>query len=569
MLSHTVNCLRIPRMYAILALFTLLPLFSFAYADEELLCPHLDVIMQDIQKKIRHVKSKKCCRKPIPIGNKEINRSSGYVIYKPGKYILCDNLYRKNTGTAITVNASDVVIDFNGYTLSGKNSATTGIVVNSSTHLVIVNGAVRNFTVNGISINGGTDIVLDKMSVLQNGNINGPNYTGGLLILNSNYVDINNVNLSENYNFGLGISGSDSVNFINSRSDGTLGIPSVPFGNTAYGIYVSSAGSAGAPFVNGSSNLNFINCNINNTVGLDAAFGFSIGSLSLPDAPVEPNTNILIENCTVNNTMQTNLTPSEGAFAPFVEGITTAGGIGVTYKNCTVDTLTSVMTEVLPSTHVVGIEVAFCTQAIIDGCSVSNAVGITNFVHGLDIEGSGEDITFNNCIAYNIINNSTNPDYLALGFGILKPLYPYPTLNAVGLGTVVQNCIAQDVHGPYGATAAGLLLDAQKNAVIENNIFNNNDYGILADDISAVVSPDLVSSNNLVRGNVTDGNTFYGILDLTTANNAYYGNTARSNGTTPATDNFSGLPAGTPILTWTIGTAPASSFVLDNYSIVP
>ena len=67
-----------------------------------------------------------------------------------------------------------------------------------------------------------------------------------------------------------------------------------------------------------------------------------------------------------------------------------------------------------------------------------------------------------------------------------------------------------------------------------------------------------------------------GIQDTkATANNAYYANFARSNGAV-ITDNYIGLPAGTPIREWTIPGAPNpvnSNAILDpqldNLSVAP
>ena len=568
MRSHTLRC-QIYKICIIPTVLTFLSLFAFTHADEENEDNDSQLRVQEIQNRIIQVKSELQSRKSkndYHFGKHEIDRCGGFVIKKPGKYTLKEDVFSKHAEIAITIRASDVVINLNNHTLSGQNKSTIGILAVNTSNLIIQNGTLRNFTINGIKIDPSSNIVLDNLLILQNGNVSGPPDTGGLAIFNSSYIDINNVNLNENFNFGLGMSGVNNVNFINSNSDGTKGIASgTIFGNEATGILVSSTGGNGSPFVYGSSNLNFINSTVNNTTAGDSAFGIFIDSLGI-GVSVNPNSNVIIENCAVNNTTQTNVTPTSGALAPFAEGITMAGGFDVTIKNCTVDTLSAAATTDLPASHIVGIEVAGTNNALIDSCTVSNATAIANYVHGFDIEGSGNNITFTNCIAYMITNNSSNSSHLALGFGILKPL-GIPSADAVGIGTVVKNSIAQNVHGPNGATAAGLLLNAQKNVVIEYNIFNNSDNGILANDIATGENPALVSSNGLIRGNVTDGNTFFGISDLTSANNAYYGNTARANGTS----NFNNLPPNTPIVVWTIGSPPIPShgFVLDNYSIMP
>ncbi len=563
----TVTLARIFRMCAIL---TFLPLFAFAHADEALMKFDPQSKIHAIEQMIYGTSSGSSCSKVISFGSCEINRPGGFVIKKPGKYCLREDVKVKQDGTAITIKSSNVFIDLNGHTLSGNNFASTGISTNDPSNIVIQNGTIRNFTINGIYLNDIDNLVLDNLLVIQNGNADGPSFTGGIVLLNSSHIDIIAVNLSQNYQFGIGMSGIDTLNFVDSGSNSTQGFNSGGlFGNVAYGVFVSSTGGTGTPFVSGSSNLNFINSTVDDTVGGDSAFGFYIDSLAIGTPPVGPNTNIILENCVVNNTAQTNTTP---AALYFIEGITMAGGLQVTYKNCTVDTLTAAATTDFASSHLVGIEVAACQDCVIEGCVVSNLNGTANFVHGLDIEAAGNNITFDNCIAYNITNNSTDSSHLALGFGILKPLLGFPTINFVGTGTVVQNCLAQDVHAPNGATGAALLINAQQNLVVENNIFNSSDIGILVDNVATSESATLVSSDGLIGKNITASNLTYGILDLTTAsaspaNNAYYGNIARDN----PSGNFVGLPANTPIVDWAIGSTPGVSThgALDNYSITP
>lgn len=549
---------RISRIKVILGILSALLLFSDVHSDEITKSKVHEVLTK------MSVKSQAPCQKVIPFGNCAINKPEGFVIDKPGKYCLCENSSRRQSGPAVTITASNVVIDLNQYTLSGNNTATVGIVANNASNLIIENGTVRNFTVNGVSISGCDLVDLDNLIVLQNGTATGPIVTGGLLILNSSQIDMNAVNLSENFQFGLGMSGVDKANFINSRSNLTKGFDSGGlFGNVAYGIMVTATGSS--PFTAGSSDLNFINSVVDETSGGDSAFGFLIDSLVLGDSP---NENILIANCAVNDTVQTNVTPA-GLY--FAEGITVGGAIQFTCEHCIVDTVSVAATTDAPSSHVVGIETALTNLATINDCSVGNLSGIANYVHGFDIEGGGNDITFNNCTVFSVTNNSTNPNHFAFGYAILKPL-GIVTNDAVGTGTIVQNCIAQNVHGLISsprATAAGLLINAQANLVVEKNIFNNNDNGIIAQDIATGENPALVSSNCIVSNNITAGNRFFGIHDFTatTAQNAYFKNVARNN----PSGNFVGLPANTPIVTWVIGGAPpvASEGTLDNYSITP
>lgn len=551
------------RITSMIVLMVLSPFLAYAHTHSS----KNKTILCEIRDLLRGIESELACQNSISFGNADINQPGGFVINQPGKYCLMEDAYEGTAQVAVTINAPNVYIDLNQFTLSGNGIGTRGILVNSSNNVVIQNGAVENFTINGIAFYSTTNIVLDNLLVFQNGNVTAPIYGGGLAIFDSSHINMNDVHLRANFGFGLGMSGIDTANFINSSADATQGAnnTSSQFGNTAYAIFVSS--SAGDPFINPSRNMNFFNCTFNNTTGQDAAFALAIDSLTTNGMAPQPNTNVVIENCTANNTSQT---AASVAFGPFVEGFTIAVGNGVTIRNCTVDGLSAVAQGGIAS-HLVGIEVAASSQAIIEGCSVANVTGSANYVHGFDIEGSGNDITFRNDTAYNITNKSTAafepfaPNPLALGFGILKPIN-LPPYDGVSKGIVVQNCIAQNVHATNvtNATAAGILVNAQQNVVIENCISNNNDNGIL---VAVVTPPGLPTTSALIRNNVTNGNTYYGINDSTAStSNAYYANTSQANGA----GNYFGLPLNTPVVDWVIGFAPtAVEGVLDNYSITP
>ena len=72
-----------------------------------------------------------------------------YTISSAGNYYLTQNLtYSGAAGNAITVNASNVTIDLNGYQLfcSNSNNSTWGIYANNVSNVSIKNGAIDGFT---------------------------------------------------------------------------------------------------------------------------------------------------------------------------------------------------------------------------------------------------------------------------------------------------------------------------------------------------------------------------------------------------------------------------------------
>jgi parallel beta-helix repeat protein len=108
-------------------------------------------------------------RTPIPGGIV----TTIFIISRSGSYYLTGN--RTNTAAGsfgISVNANDVVIDLNGFTLSGAGVGQFGIYFQSRTNVTVLNGTVRDFTSVGIiapiSGNGHT---ISGVSVLNNGGI--------------------------------------------------------------------------------------------------------------------------------------------------------------------------------------------------------------------------------------------------------------------------------------------------------------------------------------------------------------------------------------------------------------
>jgi hypothetical protein len=80
--------------------------------------------------------------------------SAPFTISSPGSYYLTNNITAPNGVTAITVNASNVTIDLNGFSLIGQGStAANGInVATTQTNLCVKNGAITGFA--GTAING-------------------------------------------------------------------------------------------------------------------------------------------------------------------------------------------------------------------------------------------------------------------------------------------------------------------------------------------------------------------------------------------------------------------------------
>lgn len=108
-------------------------------------------------------------RTPIPGGI----FTSLFTISRSGSYYLIGN--RTNTAAGsygILVNANDVTIDLNGFTLSGAGVAQFGVYAASRTNVSVLNGTVRDFTSVGIIAPlSGMGHTISKVSVLNNGGV--------------------------------------------------------------------------------------------------------------------------------------------------------------------------------------------------------------------------------------------------------------------------------------------------------------------------------------------------------------------------------------------------------------
>ncbi|HOJ19639.1 MAG TPA: T9SS type A sorting domain-containing protein [Ignavibacteriaceae bacterium] len=101
----------------------------------------------------------------------------GTTITNPGVYTLNSNLICNGTEPVITINANDVVLDLNGYSIS-VSSGQNGIVVANSSNVLIKNG-----TINGIGYSGNGILVGGTINGLNISNIKASNFDIGLYFI--------------------------------------------------------------------------------------------------------------------------------------------------------------------------------------------------------------------------------------------------------------------------------------------------------------------------------------------------------------------------------------------------
>jgi hypothetical protein len=143
-----------------------------------------------------------------------------------GSYYLTGNLTVISGANGITVSASDVTLDLNGFTLTGPGSGSgAGIYLNGGvTNVTVVNGTIRGWGSHGINALGNPDLRVEKLRVISNG---GVGIAGDV-----NCVAIYCVAKS---NVGQGIQGTDNCLIKDCQVAGTLGSPGdgISLGNGA------------------------------------------------------------------------------------------------------------------------------------------------------------------------------------------------------------------------------------------------------------------------------------------------------------------------------------------------
>src|SRR5262249_53879685 len=106
-----------------------------------------------------------------------------FVINQPGSYQLIGNLTVANGASAIQINASNVTLDLNGFTVQGDGGGFVSGINSSNAsqrNITIRNGVVRGFSSDGVKLVGGGNVISD-VKVEGNG-INGIDVFQGSLV---------------------------------------------------------------------------------------------------------------------------------------------------------------------------------------------------------------------------------------------------------------------------------------------------------------------------------------------------------------------------------------------------
>jgi parallel beta-helix repeat protein len=172
-------------------------------------------------------------RTPIPGG------TAPFTISQPGSYYLTGNLsISGGNNNGITVSASSVTIDLNGFALAGSGATSgTGILIGGGiANVTIRNGTIRNWGAHGINGAGNSKVRAENLRVFGNSG-------NGIL------VDVNGevLNCVAESNVGAGIKGLDNCLVKDSQAISTTGTnaPGISFGAGAVVTGCVASGNSG------------------------------------------------------------------------------------------------------------------------------------------------------------------------------------------------------------------------------------------------------------------------------------------------------------------------------------
>ena len=195
----------------------------------------------------------------INLTNTPGDGNSLFRITQPGSYYLTGNVVGVNGKTGIEVEASNVTIDLNGFSLIGVGSALVAISPSSVVqNIEVCNGSISNWPSNAVSLQTASRVVLRDLRVTSNGGFGivvGPGSRIADCIASDNvshgfYVSSNSVvaNCVGSSNGGCGILAQDGVTIVGSTVTG----------NSSAGISVGTGCSVRACTSNDNNNVGIL-----------------------------------------------------------------------------------------------------------------------------------------------------------------------------------------------------------------------------------------------------------------------------------------------------------------------
>ena len=195
-------------------------------------------------------------RTPIDATHTPGNSGSVFVINQPGSYYLTANLAGVANKFGISIQADDVTVDLNGFSVTGLGTSFSGIV-GGGKNLCIRNGTVRGWGNDGVSLASATNSQL--INVRASNNTFSGISAGSRCLVRDCVADANGQN-------GISAGGNDTIAACTAAANGGSGIAggpgnvisdSIAYSNVSAGINVANANAiiACSASANGSAGI--------------------------------------------------------------------------------------------------------------------------------------------------------------------------------------------------------------------------------------------------------------------------------------------------------------------------
>jgi len=475
--------------------------------------------------------------------------SCPYIINNPGNYTLGSNL--SANGTAITINASNVVLDGQGHSIMG-NGTGYGINLSGVDNVTLRNIRIGNFSI-GLKITNSSYDTFDNLTfigntinvwldpnntILQNSLLAGGQY--GLVLTNSNNNILRYNVFVNNTKIGVLLNGSstnntllnDTVynNMVGIKFDGsgvTLNniINTTSSSNNDTGIYLNN--SNGNILSNDAANSNGIPCSSGSCAGI---YLYNSSGNSIMGSTASSNRNqggIWLDAYSNNNNVTGNTASNP------------AGLYGIYINSNSVNNLLA--NNIANSNNQYGIHLDLSSNSNIltNNTANSNAYGI----------GMRRSSNSNNATNNSVSGNSNSGFYLQSASG---NRFENNTANSNGgsaagftLFSSSSNTLTNNkAIGPSQSTGISFQSSSTGNIIINNNVSSNSvGINLPSGNNGNTIANNSANSNyngialsgstgNIIANNTVNGNTNYGIsLSSAADSNTITGNSAAGNGT--------------------------------------
>lgn len=365
-------------------------------------------------------------------------------ISDPGVYNVCGDLYWQPSypdQAAITVNSNDVVINFQGHTLSQVDPTQAdcvGLLVNPGFYnLQFLNGTIENFSTYGTVIFGAQEVTIDGLNNIfcgYNGTFDYSGGSGGIIIVEVSDLIIRNCNFNNNYS----TSTANGQNYVTGCQMNIVQQALIQNCNFNFNSYDTGYADIELAYVSGIDiedclGLRIENCNFNQNTGSGNAVQETI---------FLGGTDISLIDCQILDNFGTGNDVNAGIFA---------NARDVLIQNCAV---LNFLTQ-SPTNQTSGIYCNDSANIVINGCTVQNISTNQSPLQGVCISG-GNAIVMEGCNVQGINCPNTT-----------DPVYGVQLINCTA--STIKNCAVQNISAPNAAIVDGYAFLAVEGLTLESS----------------------------------------------------------------------------------------------------